>query len=118
MNAIFKAIRANIANTWVERFPNNHAIKYPKSLIKCISNTIIIEKDNNLDHYELRMEIQYFDKVFSNFSSKETEIINKVYQIEGVLDVTFVTHIGTDFGYDPNEEVHVLSIEFIIEYAI
>lgn len=109
-------IRDAISNLWVERFPQDHSVAFPKGLIKEIGETWPEEDDMTDREYERRIEIQWFDQDTDDFEAKKESIITLMLGLTSNSEIDKVRYTGSQVGYSPNEDRMVLSMEFLIEH--
>jgi len=106
-----------VSDLWIEKFPENHTLAYPKGLVKRISTPIVNEKSRSLPRqYNSRLRVLWYADDTRTFDTKMESIIDSVLPLTSGTKIKNVTFETRTDGYDPSTDKHVMSLDFIIKH--
>ena len=112
-------IRNAISNLWVEKFPHGNTTSYPKGLIKRIAMPALKYKGVMVDgRYDSRISILWYDKNTDSFDTKMAEIQTAMEGIKSDAKIYSVIYENREHGYDPNTDLHVMELEYIVKHNL
>ena len=106
-----------VSDLWVEKFPENHTLAYPKGLVKRISTPLVNEKSRSLPRqYNSRIRILWYADDSRTFDAKMESVITAMLPLTSETKIKNVTFETRDDGYDPVTDKHVMSLDFFIKH--
>ena len=112
-------ILAVVDDLWIEKFPENHTVAYPKGLVKRISTPLVNEKSRSLPRqYNSRIRIMWYADDTRTFDAKMESVITAVLPLTSDAKIRNVQFDSRDGGYDPVTDKHVMSLDFIIKHNV
>lgn len=107
-----------VGNLTAERFNQGDQVE-GRGIVKTISEVQPEEYDTTLKQYQQRVEIQWFESNTEMFSSiAETIKASMFGMVQSKDHVLGVYHQVTQYGYDPERDLHILVLEFLIEHIV
>ena len=108
-----------VDDLWIEKFPENHTLGYPKGLVKRISTPLVNEKSRSLPRqYNSRIRILWYAADTRTFDSKMDAIITAVLPLVSDNKIKNVYFDSRNDGYDPITDKHVMSLDFFMKHNI